>query len=58
MTPHLYPMSKPQLEAALREAVSTSNEYFDIRDWRMAEHWHLKAVELQAALDAANADVA
>lgn len=46
-------MTNNELQAALLEAVETSNRYFDDRDWRMAEQWHLRAVELQQKLEAA-----
>lgn len=44
-------MTNTELEAALAEAVDWSNWYFDDSNWKMAELWHLKAVELQAAVE-------
>jgi hypothetical protein len=45
-------MTNTQLRAALDEAVRWSNWYFDGGEWWLAEQWHLKATDLQAALDA------
>jgi hypothetical protein len=43
-------MTNTELEAALREAVQTSNFYFADNEW-LCEQWHLKACDLQAELD-------
>lgn len=48
-------MTNTQLEAAFSEAVEWSNRYFDDGDYRMAEQWHLKAIDLGAELRAVGA---
>lgn len=45
-------MTNTELQAALLEAVETSNRYFEDGDFRMAEQWHLRAVELQQRREA------
>ena len=45
-------MTNTNTAAALAEAVETSNRFFDDGDFRMAEQWHLRAVELQQKLEA------
>jgi hypothetical protein len=47
----IYTPTEAELREALREAVEWSNWFFDAQDFRMAEQWHLVAVELQAELD-------
>lgn len=44
-------MSNDELREALRQAVEASNWHFMDQNWRLAEWWHLRAVELQAAVD-------
>lgn len=44
-------MTNTELQAALAEAVTWSNWYFDEQNWAMAEQWGLRAEELQAAAD-------
>lgn len=43
-------MTNTERQARLAEAVEMSNWYFDAHDWRLAEQWHLRAVELQQQL--------
>lgn len=38
-------------ESCLRDCVEMSNWYYEDRNWKMAEHWHLKAVEWQQRVD-------
>jgi hypothetical protein len=44
-------MTNTDLQAALAEAVTWSNWYFEASEWWLAEQWHLVAVELQAEID-------
>lgn len=44
-------MTNTELQAALAEAVEWSNWHFEDQNWRMSEQWHLRAVELQAAVE-------
>lgn len=46
---------RAEVEATLRVAVETSNWHFEDQNWMLAEQWHLRAVELQAELDALDA---
>lgn len=44
-------MTNTDLQAALDEAVDWSNWFFEGEDFAAAEQWHLRAVDLQAAVD-------
>jgi hypothetical protein len=55
MTPEAYRPTGPELMAALQEATDWSNWFWDARDYRMAEQWHLVAESIQRELDALTA---
>lgn len=44
-------MTNSDLEAALAEAVEWSNWHFDDQNWRLAEQWHLRAVQYTNELE-------
>jgi hypothetical protein len=44
-------MTLPELEAALTEAVHTSDWWFDDQNWKLSEWWGLRAEELHAEVE-------
>jgi len=43
-------MDLPELEAAHLEAVEWARWYADDQNWTMTEQWHLRAVDLEEAM--------